>query len=1336
MRNLKTVRLAEVQLQNELPLTATAWDTASDAVVCTFGPTANNAVIELRRKRHDAHFSDPVGADVFECIASWDAPCPLPELECDRVLSLHYFADNLTACLVLEGGDIVIVREEPLPGEDKIEIVGSVDVGITAAAWSPDEELLALTTRANTFLYMTREFENVAEITLTQEDLKASQHVSVGWGKRETQFQGKRAKALRDPTIPEKVDEGKLSATDDGRTTITWRGDGAYVAVNSVEAGVRRAIRVYSREGALDSISEPVDGLEGALSWRPYGNLIAGIQRRDDRIDVVFFERNGLRHGEFTLRLTEEERSAWASDISLSWNVDSTVLAVQLRDRVQFWTMGNYHYYLKQEIPIVSNSGYASPFTFTWHQEKALRFFAGASESMLDVEFVFDVAHGSTTSPADVGAVGVVDGKILKLTPLRLAGVPPPMAHNELTLDSNIIDVAFSKSGTRIAILENDRFSVFIWALKTRPVPVPILESSYPLSDAPNSRPRQIAFINETEVFVLKSSVPNNTCIERTTLETRETKVAYQAADSEQIMSMFASLGHESLWFSHILGPTQPITYSYISMPSPNQFEVMPWSQSPSAETYWAQAVQISEDETLLISLTKSGALYANKTLLAKNCTSFLLTQAHIIFTTSLHLIKFVHLRRAEEMDVPPDTPETDERCRSIERGGRLVTVMPSTFAVILQMPRGNIETIYPRALVLAGIRSFIDRKNYRAAFLTCRSQMVDMNIIHDYAPEQFMESIQLFVDQVKRIDFIDEFISRLSEEDVSQTLYKDTLKKKAEDPALAALSAPSSKSSKVNRICDAFLTTLEKRLDTNLHNLITAHVCKSPPDLEAGLQLVARLREESSEQADDAVEHMCFLTDANRLYDNALGLYDLELTLLVAQQAQRDPREYLPFLRKLQQMPELRRQFEIDNYLGRTSKALKHLHALNAHDELRAYAIKHTLYKDAIDLYRYQAEQLRDMSHLYADHLFDQSKYKEAGIAYESLSLYTDAYKCYHLAHLWRESIYCATMVPLPAEELATHASSLAATLTEEMKDYVAAAQIHADHLRDIPTAARLLCRGSKFSEATRLLALHGQQALIPEIVDGGLSDAMGAMTDLLADFRSQLNAQVPRIRELRVRRATDPLAYFGGDPTLGGGGDGNVDIPDNVSLAPTDASTLAGRSMFTRYTGNTGKTGKTTSSRHTSKTRRKEERKRARGKKGTVYEEEYLVNSVRRLLERANSTVGEVEALVDALLRRAMRERAAAIEKAMQEVLKLCTESREEVFGALVAATDRPKGEADGELENADLGGFGNGEEPLGMGGGGQSVFWDSVTATANVGKGKEVPAVKELKLSALLN
>lgn len=114
------------------------------------------------------------------------------------------------------------------------------------------------------------------------------------------------------------------------------------------------------------------------------------------------------------------------------------------------------------------------------------------------------------------------------------------------------------------------------------------------------------------------------------------------------------------------------------------------------------------------------------------------------------------------DMEVPEDTPETDERCRSIERGSKLVSVIPSIFAVVLQAPRGNIETIFPRALVLAGIRTFIDQKNYRAAFMACRSQMVDMNILHDYAPQQFMESIQLFIEQVKKIDFIDDFLSRL----------------------------------------------------------------------------------------------------------------------------------------------------------------------------------------------------------------------------------------------------------------------------------------------------------------------------------------------------------------------------------------------------------------------------------------------------------------------------------------------------------------------------------------------------------------------------------------------
>lgn len=174
------------------------------------------------------------------------------------------------------------------------------------------------------------------------------------------------------------------------------------------------------------------------------------------------------------------------------------------------------------------------------------------------------------------------------------------MAHNELILDSNVIDVAFSKSGTRIAVLTKDCFSIFMWSLKTRPVAAPILESSYPLSDALDSRPRQLAFINENEVYILKSRGPNNANIERTTLETRTTKIAYQAGESEQLVSIFPSLNHEALWISHISQYGQPIAYSTISMPSTEEFVAAPYTQGPSVDTYWANAVQLSEDEVIL----------------------------------------------------------------------------------------------------------------------------------------------------------------------------------------------------------------------------------------------------------------------------------------------------------------------------------------------------------------------------------------------------------------------------------------------------------------------------------------------------------------------------------------------------------------------------------------------------------------------------------------------------------------------------------------------------------------------------------------------------------------
>jgi elongator complex protein 1 len=368
MRNLKIVGRSLLRFSGEdpLPLTATAWDATTNALICAFGPSESRAAIELKR----LHYTRSGAEDRLESIASWDAPCPLPSLTHDSILSLHHFSDSATTCLILAGGDIVLVRENPSQNEELVEIVGSVDAGISAAAWSPDEELLAITTQADTLLLMSRDIENITSITLSLGDVTVSNHVSVGWGKKETQFKGKRARALQDPTVPETIDEGVLSPFDDRSVTISWRGDGAYFAVSKVEEERRRMIRVYSREGQLDSVSEPVDGLEGALSWRPSGNLIASTQRSKDKIVVVFFERNGLRHGQFDLRFTSEELGSLRVPVTLKWNNDSNVLAVSYPNKVQFWTMSNYHYYLKQELTFPENAPLTA--VCSWHPEQPL----------------------------------------------------------------------------------------------------------------------------------------------------------------------------------------------------------------------------------------------------------------------------------------------------------------------------------------------------------------------------------------------------------------------------------------------------------------------------------------------------------------------------------------------------------------------------------------------------------------------------------------------------------------------------------------------------------------------------------------------------------------------------------------------------------------------------------------------------------------------------------------------------------------------------------------------------------------------------------------------------
>lgn len=1287
MRNVHIVNNTVTNVdkdQNSLPLTATTYDTSNGDIICAFGPTPDKAVIELRRCRNANTDTTSSHTSTYETITSWDSPVQLPDQDCDSILALHYAPATSSIYLALAGGDLVIVREKPQADQERIEIVGSIDIGIAAAKWSWQGTVLALLTREGAFILMSQQLEPLSETQTSVEDLKLSKHVSVGWGKKETQFQGKRAKALRDPTMPEFVEEGSRSRFDDGAATITWRGDGAYVAVSSLLNTHRRVIRVYSAEGVLDSVSEPQDELESALSWRPFGNVIAGIKRyfKDDnyvKTEVVFFERNGLRHGEFDLRINSAD--GHKSDIRLAWNSDSTILAVCFADRVQFWTMGNYHYYLKQEVC------HQGRIHLNWHTSNPLRCCVSTDCQIQTLDFSFGIDKGSTVPPCDYGIVAVIDGHKLKLTPFKHIGVPPPMAYIELEAEDNIVACAASRNCQTVAFVTAKHLYLGTWRMReagkhgelrhTDAISVQKI-ASLPKLASPMMF-TQLVMVNDDSVYLLAAR-----CGQAEGQEARLYKYTHQPElEHKQIplepvevpprtSSIYTDTRQVSLW----------VRDGQMLIPVEDSEQHQPLPVLAGEISVAAISTNLDDTSTQFcgISLDSAQQLSVDQKIQAKDVTSYATTASHLVYTTTSHFLYFVHLKGgSQDLHFHTGTDSSDERVRAVERGAKIVTVIPSIYAIILQMPRGNLETIYPRIMVLAGIREHVRNLNYKAAFTACHTHQVDLNILYDLNPKQFCTNIDKFVDQLKKPGRIDEFISKLKEEDVTKTLYQDTSVigvteyfPTHKDVSELSISTPANK---VNSICAALITALSTRGPVYLQNIITARVCTRPPNLEAALILISDLHKRNEEEADIAVSHLCFLTDAHRLYDAALALYDLELTLLVAQNAQSDPKEYLPFLRELQAMSELRRRYTIDNHLRKYAKALVSLHAMNEHEELEAYCIRHALYTTAIQVYSAPPNpaplRTKRITELYARYLETENKRIQAATLYESLQQHDKAYPLYALAHRWQESLTCASLIPLSPDALITLARQLADTAASENRDYRAAATITAEYLSDPITAASLLCKGCYFADALRLLS-HPRHdpslaSSILKVIDPLLTEKTGEIIELTSDMKTQLASQVPRIEALRTKKAEDPLAFFGGDAETGDAGD----VPDNISLAATDATTLAGRSMFTRYGGGGsgtstrfGGTVRSDASRQTSKTRRKEERKRARGKKGSVYEEEYLVASVARLIARFNGVHEEVERLVSGLRRRAMGELAGKVEEVMSEIGGLCEDARRRVW------------------------------------------------------------------------
>lgn len=1304
-----------------------------------------------------------------------------------QVRDFTYLADGGAAvndepalCLVTAGGDLFLISLAQDESGTLIsappQIMGSVEQGVLAARWSPDEETLVLIVpvengactstepQPEKLLVMSRDFEVLDEKIIREQD-RGEDRVSVGWGSKATQFHGLAGKIAAQVTDDAERDSPSVSPVtplpdDDGLPHISWRSDCSFFSVSSleeVETGIRRMIRIFDRSGSLTAVSDDGEvGLSHTVAMKPTGNIIATSQRfhpnasraagtyakgRKHRHDIVFLERNGLRRGSFSLReeagarvdgglggITEpplpdkDAKKQLANDngwvnshqiVDIQWNCDASALAVWLRrlpsktdiapsDVVQIWTMGNWHWYLKQELRTASGSMLR---TFHWHPDRSLQILLLSNEaspfatcSVLEVwAFSQLTASQSLSGLYSLSAgVAVTDGSVQRVTFFDQQTVPPPMCSCVLPttqtsvwrsdladLDSWPLDegeanggfTPSDKSWAEIALKSKDtkeRMVSFLALLHPAGQVIYLYAFSF---FSPKTAPSVSylgtlhgpADVDARSIVLHAWSDPEDgsACIGvaalgRAVNGTRRlwwqaSRIPVNVFDREQRMALapYASSHRDLTQLASSTASILVVNRGHIgpaavcihhstgviesAFPSPAETEE---HAAPLADLCeFCPSLQVGkafEDSNsgYVIGLTSAGSLicsslsgecesFARKTL-ARDVTSFAVSPPFLIWTNTIHEARFLSLKSLVSpiASMVPDVVSLDRR---VERGSKIVTTIPRQMAIVLQMPRGNLERIFPRCMVLHRVRKELDARRYLTAFLHCRAHRVDLNVLYDHKPESFLSDVGEFVQQVNNVDHLNLFLSSLRNEDVTQTLYQPLEDQKSG-------SAVSELGSKVNKLCAAFITELAALNDNRrwVNSILTAHVKKTPADYEPALLMLKDLKDSDPQLVDSAIEYIIFLAPFDSLFNVALGMYDLTLALMIAQHSKKkDPREYLPFLRELRAVePEQRCRFRIDDHLGRHGKALGWLAQLpsDGNEETFEMALeymrRYRLFAEALQAWAAEPRKWRRAQGIYGEYLLGRQKWTDAAVAFQLAGDISQALTAFQSAGAWQEAFALALVENRPTTEIISLANTMASRL-ESTARHSEAARVKLEYGQDIEGALDSYGKANDITECRRICAAYKRLDLLETHVKPAALQAQSMIVEDVALMKDQLGKQMSRLKELQVKKEEQPAIFYGEDHARLD----NIDLLSDASTqitqftrytkAPSHVGTLSSISVSSHGTGGTNKKVEM-------KMRKKEEKKKASGKKGSVYEEDYLYESMQQLIRER---LGEVQ-------------------------------------------------------------------------------------------------------------
>jgi hypothetical protein len=1015
---------------------------------------------------------------------------------------------------------------------------------------------------------------------------------------------------LLDPDL-EVVERGALPlASNFSAVRIAWRSDGAFFAVTHTDGDGLSHAHIFRAPGlqwvakaqpeplvplSVAQVSPAIPRLSGILGWqqRRGGMLTAATQDGG----IVFFEKNGLRHTRMDIKLLgEKTHSIWG----LSWNADDTLLAVG---------------FAATAVDV------ADTFDDIWVDIYAFRNYTWYLKYRIERKFL-----PSSGCPTMSLQFDLVDPLLLFMSDLQAEQAHPSIAWYRFQWT---VSLNTALDDTIVVI---DGSQVLLTPLRRALIPPPMC--------------------------AYRASIPTK----------RMDEVIIHLHWSGQTLY---AISNKHQWFR--LG-------------NHNRFEVVPEAERPSATScevtatangslfVWkaADAPVVSAVRSVampggnlllhvrqkLLQWEPVNASVATETFtLATDCLSFVvIREEQLAFWTTLGgSVCFQDLStisNAAEQRRPRSESE-----RTVDRGAVFVAALGDGLRLVLETPRGNLETIVPRILV--------ERKISREFAVALAERRIPDLVgflrlarRHCLEPRQVILSLGLdrFADEMGT--FLRQFKERWAEAGVPETLSQLLVSLNEGDEL-------------TRRVVSSLVMKMEN-VDPErfFYAILTAQVTRRPQaDLDGALQLLSR------RFSAEAVRYVSTVSrkSMDELYRAALGQYDLSLADKIAQASRMDRAVYRPFLESLRRMENAALQrYEIDMFLSRPKTALRHLFEARKElgeqidERIRRLAEHFHLGQEAyLEATKLEGEPLssglrHELALLYAGALSKAGAHLEAAQLYALHGAHREASAAYLAAGQAEFSIAAhlqGAMEMQQSESTDAFLHRLVEALCNQGKWEEAAQLLAGPMLAQPEEALCLLLDAHHFRAALRLISHYHQVGWLREQFRSALIQAADERALEMRGNAAKFRERAARWRMVHEHRLALQLHMANGEHSSARFSD-----VDGESELEALASDIASMSTFTFGTqsesSNSGSARSVTTDTWTfgaasqkASVKASKKKKKKKIKPGDPHEELYLVEYLRRLAP--SSVLKEaVREIMDCLINLGEHSHALALHQAGKEL------------------------------------------------------------------------------------